>query len=57
VVGKRKKWKQVNLGFTREREELAGLGWLQRVLKIRPKANLEYRKSALNFQILFMLQT
>jgi hypothetical protein len=57
VVGKRKKLKQVNLGFTREREELAGLGWLQRVLKIRPKANLEYRKSALNFQILFMLQT
>jgi hypothetical protein len=26
VVGKEKKWKWVNLGFTREREELAGLG-------------------------------
>jgi hypothetical protein len=52
-----KKWKRVNLGFAWEREELAGLGWLQRVLKIRLKANLEYRNSALNFQILFMLQT
>jgi hypothetical protein len=57
VVGKEKKWKRVNLGFAREREELARLGWLQRVLKIRPKANLEYRKPALNFKILFMLQT
>jgi hypothetical protein len=27
VVGKEKKWKRVNFGFTRETEELAGPGW------------------------------